>query len=115
VRSNDDRNVLSALDLGRRLPEKKYQLHLAKWQGRLAELARHKAFASRSLVLAFEGMDAAGKGGAIRRLTAALDPRQFQVVPIAAPSEDERAQPYLWRFWRQLPRQGHVTIFDRSW
>jgi polyphosphate:AMP phosphotransferase len=115
ARSNDERNVLSALDLDRRLPEKKYQLHLAKWQGRLAELARHKAFASRSLVLAFEGMDAAGKGGAIRRLTAALDPRQFQVVPIAAPSEDERAQPYLWRFWRQLPRQGHVTIFDRSW
>jgi polyphosphate kinase 2 (PPK2 family) len=111
----DDRNVLSALEMDKSLPVGKYELQLAKWQGRLAELARHKAFASRSLVLAFEGMDAAGKGGAIRRLTAALDPRQFQVVPIAAPSEDERAQPYLWRFWRQLPRQGHVTIFDRSW
>ena len=111
----DDRNVLSALDLDKRLPAKKYELQLAKWQGRLADLARHKAFAGRSLVLAFEGMDAAGKGGAIRRLTAALDPRQFQVVPIAAPSEDERAQPYLWRFWRQLPRRNHVTIFDRSW
>jgi polyphosphate:AMP phosphotransferase len=111
----DERDVLSALDLDQTLPEKKYELQLAKWQGRLAELARHKAFAGRSLVLAFEGMDAAGKGGAIRRLTAALDPRQFQVVPIAAPSEEERAQPYLWRFWRQLPRHNHATIFDRSW
>ncbi len=115
VRPADERNVLSALDLEQRLPEKKYELQLAKWQGRLSELARHKAFSRRSVVLAFEGMDAAGKGGAIRRLTAALDPRQFQVVPIAAPAEDERAQPYLWRFWRQLPRRGHVTIFDRSW
>lgn len=115
TRPPDDRNVLSALALDRSLPERKYELQLAKWQGRLSELARHKAFGDRSLVLAFEGMDAAGKGGAIRRLTAALDPRQFQVVPIAAPSEDERAQPYLWRFWRQLPRQKHVTIFDRSW
>jgi len=115
ARPADERNVLSALDLDQRLPEKKYELQLAKWQGRLSELARHKRFARRSLVLVFEGMDAAGKGGAIRRLTAALDPRQFQVVPVAAPSEEERAHPYLWRFWRQLPRLGPVTIFDRSW
>jgi polyphosphate:AMP phosphotransferase len=115
VAAVDDRNVLSALSLERSLAGKKYELQLAKWQGQLAELARHRAFARRSLVLVFEGMDAAGKGGAIRRLTAALDPRQFQVVPIAAPTEDERAHPYLWRFWRQLPRWGHVTIFDRSW
>jgi len=114
-RPADDRNVLSALDMDQRLPEKKYELQLAKWQGRLSELARHKRFARRSLVLAFEGMDAAGKGGSIRRLTAALDPRRFQVVPVAAPSEEERAHPYLWRFWRQLPRLGQVTIFDRSW
>ena len=114
-RAADDRNVLSALDMDQRLPEKKYELQLAKWQGHLSELARHKRFARRSLVLVFEGMDAAGKGGAIRRVTAALDPRRFQVVPVAAPSEDERAHPYLWRFWRQLPRHGHVTIFDRSW
>jgi polyphosphate:AMP phosphotransferase len=111
----DERTVLSALNLDRSLAGKKYELELAKWQGQLAELARHRAFARRSLVLVFEGMDAAGKGGAIRRLTTALDPRQFQVVPIAAPTEDERAHAYLWRFWRQLPRWGHVTIFDRSW
>lgn len=111
----DDRNVITALDMTQALPHKKYETELAKWQGRLAELSRHKNFGKRSLVLAFEGMDAAGKGGAIRRVTAALDPRQFQIVPIAAPSDEERAQPYLWRFWRQLPRQGRVTVFDRSW
>jgi len=115
ARLPDERNVLSALDLNQRLPDKKYELELAKWQGRLSELVREKAFADRALVLAFEGMDAAGKGGAIRRLTAALDPRQFQVVPVAAPDEEERAHPYLWRFWRHVPRKGHVTIFDRSW
>jgi polyphosphate:AMP phosphotransferase len=111
---SEDRTVLSALDM-KSLAGNRYELQLAKWQGRLAELTRHKAFARRSLVLAFEGMDAAGKGGAIRRITEALDPRQFRVVPIAAPSDDERAHPYLWRFWRQLPRWNHVTIFDRSW
>ena len=111
----EDRNVLSALELNQKLPERKYELQLAKWQGKLSELARHKSFADHQVVLAFEGMDAAGKGGAIRRLTAALDPRQFQVVPVAAPTEEERAHPYLWRFWRQLPRKGHLTIFDRSW
>jgi polyphosphate:AMP phosphotransferase len=115
IAPTDDRDVLSALDLTHALPDKKYELELAKWQGRLSELARHKRFAKRSLVLAFEGMDAAGKGGAIRRLTAALDPRQYQVTPIAAPTDEERAQPYLWRFWRQVPRHGRVAIFDRSW
>jgi AMP-polyphosphate phosphotransferase len=66
-------------------------------------------------VVAFEGSDAAGKGGAIRRVTGALDARLYEVVPIAAPSEEERAQPYLWRFWRHLPKQGQLAIFDRSW
>lgn len=111
----DTHNVLSALDLAQSLSDKKYELELAKWQGRLAELTRHKKFAGHSLVLVFEGMDAAGKGGAIRRLSAALDPRKFRIVPISAPDEAERAQPYLWRFWRQLPRPGRITIFDRSW
>ncbi len=67
------------------------------------------------MVVAFEGADAAGKGGAIRRITAALDARQFQVIPVAAPSEEERAQPHLWRFWRRLPRANHLAIFDRTW
>ncbi|WP_018605928.1 polyphosphate:AMP phosphotransferase [Uliginosibacterium gangwonense] len=111
----DDRNVITALDLSQSFTAKEYDRELAKWQGRLLSLSRDKRFAKRSLVLAFEGMDAAGKGGAIRRITTALDPRQYQIVPIAAPSDEERAQPYLWRFWRHIPRQGRVTIFDRSW
>ncbi len=111
----DERNVLSALDLTRALPDKRYELELARWQGRLSELSRDKRFRDHALVLAFEGMDAAGKGGAIRRITAALDPRSYQVVPIASPSDEERAQPYLWRFWRHIPRRGRTTIFDRSW
>src|SRR6185503_17113405 len=68
-----------------------------------------------SVIVAFEGSDAAGKGGAIRRVTGALDARCYQVVSIAAPTEEERAQPYLWRFWRHVPRHGRFTIFDRSW
>jgi polyphosphate kinase 2 (PPK2 family) len=60
-------------------------------------------------------MDAAGKGGAIRRITAGIDARQYQVIPIAAPTEEERAQPYLWRFWRHIPRLGRFVLFDRSW
>jgi len=67
------------------------------------------------VVAVFEGMDAAGKGGAIRRITAALDARLYRVVPIAAPSDEERAQPYLWRFWRHVPRAGRFSVYDRSW
>ncbi len=66
-------------------------------------------------MLAFEGNDAAGKGGAIRRVRAALDPRRFRVHGVAAPTDEELARPYLWRFWRNVPRRGHVAIFDRSW
>lgn len=84
-------------------------------QGRLDTLVRDARFAKRSLVVVFEGMDAAGKGGAIRRVTAALDVRRYQVVPIAAPTDEELAQPYLWRFWRRMPGHGRVVIFDRSW
>ena len=63
----------------------------------------------------FEGMDAAGKGGTIRRITQALDARHYRVIPVAAPTEEERAQPYLWRFWRTCPAQAASVIFDRSW
>jgi polyphosphate kinase 2 (PPK2 family) len=63
----------------------------------------------------FEGNDAAGKGGSIRRITGALDARRYQVIPIAAPTDEEKAQPYMWRFWRHLPRRGRLTLFDRSW
>lgn len=111
----DGRNVLSELDLTLALPDKSYKDQLAKWQGRLSELVRDARFKGRSLVCAFEGADAAGKGGAIRRIAAALDARQYQVTPVAAPTDEEKAQPHLWRFWRHLPRHGHVAIFDRTW
>jgi polyphosphate:AMP phosphotransferase len=116
VRVNlDGRNVLSELDLTLKLADKPYKDELAKWQGRLSELVRDERFKHRSLVCAFEGADAAGKGGAIRRVTAALDARQYQVTPVAAPTDEEKAQPHLWRFWRKLPRHGQVAIFDRTW
>ena len=69
----------------------------------------------RSSVVVFEGWDAAGKGGNIRRITAAIDPRTYRVISIAAPTDEEKAHHYLWRFWRHVPRAGYVTIYDRSW
>ena len=76
---------------------------------------RRDEFKNRSLMLAFEGSDAAGKGGAIRRIVQAIDARQVQIVPIAAPTQEELARPYMWRFWRQIPKKGRITIFDRTW
>lgn len=111
----DDRTVISSLDLEQALDKKDYKQELEKYQGQLNLLARDPKFRDKSLVMVFEGSDAAGKGGCIRRITAALDARYYRVVPIAAPTEEERLQPYLWRFWRHLPRQGHVAVFDRSW
>ena len=111
----DGLNVLRALKLAQPLTRNAYARDLDRWQGRLAKLSRDKKFARASVVAVFEGNDAAGKGGAIRRVTGALDARMYRGVSVAAPTEEERAQPYLWRFWRHLPRRGHVTIFDRSW
>ncbi|MCW2314154.1 polyphosphate:AMP phosphotransferase [Rhodoferax antarcticus] len=111
----DGRNVLTELDLSLTLADKPYKDALARWQGRLSELLRDERFKHRSLVCAFEGVDAAGKGGAIRRIAAAMDARQYQVTPVAAPTDEEKAQPHLWRFWRNLPRHGQVAVFDRTW
>ncbi len=111
----DGKLLLSHVDLSQALDKNEYERALPRAQERLNRLSRHKAFRDRSVVAVFEGWDAAGKGGAIRRVTRALDARQYQVVPIAAPTEEERAQPYLWRFWRNLPAHAHFTIFDRSW
>jgi polyphosphate:AMP phosphotransferase len=108
-------NILRALDLTRALDDETYEEKLLKFQGRLNRLARRLREEQRSMILVFEGPDAAGKGGAIRRLTAAMDARSYQVTSIAAPTDEERAHPYLWRFWRHLPRRGRVTIYDRSW
>lgn len=112
----DARDVLEEMDLSRSLSDAQYDKKLPKAQGALAALSRRKRFIEKhACIVLFEGPDAAGKGGAIRRVTAALDARRFDVVPIAAPTEEERAQPYLWRFWRAVPRRGHFTLFDRSW
>ena len=111
----DRLDVLSSLDMTQSLTKKVYETELATWQARLSELMRHPDFKKRALILAFEGADAAGKGGAIRRVMSAMDARQYQIIPIAAPTEEERAQPYLWRFWRHMPRLGRVVIFDRTW
>lgn len=111
----DGLDLLNTLDYGKTVSKKKYADEIQDLQGRLNLLCRHPDFARISVVCAFEGHDAAGKGGSIRRITHALDARHYQVIPIAAPTDEEKAQPYLWRFWRHLPRLGRVTIFDRTW
>ncbi|MDK9706184.1 MAG: polyphosphate:AMP phosphotransferase [Desulforhopalus sp.] len=113
--SIDNLHLLKTLDMGQALDKDTFKIKLEKYQGRLNALTRHPKFKYMSVIVVFEGNDAAGKGGSIRRITGALDARYYQVVPIAAPTEEERAQAYLWRFWRQLPRKGRVAIFDRSW
>ncbi len=107
--------VLSVLDLGKTLDRESYAVRLNELEARLNALHRAARTARVSTVLLFEGMDAAGKGGAIRRLTAALDARSCSAVSIGPPTDEERAHHYLWRFWRLLPRAGSVLIFDRSW
>lgn len=109
------RNVLNQLDLSASLDDEQYGKLLVKYQGRLNRLTRQLREKKRSLTMVFEGPDAAGKGGAIRRVTAALDARQYRVISIAAPTQEEKDQHYLWRFWRHVPRHGRVTIYDRSW
>ena len=111
----DNSGLLSGMNLKQRISKGRYEKQIEKLQGDLNLLSREKKFAHRSTILLFEGMDAAGKGSAIRRITAALDARRYHIVPVAAPTEEERAQPYLWRFWRHMPRPGLVSIFDRSW
>jgi polyphosphate:AMP phosphotransferase len=111
----DHKNLINQIDLSLKTPKVTYESSLEKLQGAINLLSRHKRMRDRGVVLVFEGSDAAGKGGAIRRITQALDVRNYHVVPIAAPTDEERAQPYLWRFWRQMPRKGRFTIFDRSW
>ena len=108
-------NVINSLDLTHSLDPATYKDELLAAQGELGLLTRKLRKEDRSLILVFEGPDAAGKGGAIRRLTAAMDARDFQVITVAAPTDEERVHPYLWRFWRNLPPRGRVTIYDRSW
>ena len=107
--------VLSSLDMSLHLEKSDYKKKLKECQARLNQLHRKALKKKISTILMFEGPDAAGKGGAIRRVTAALDARHYRVLPIAAPTDEERAHHYLWRFWRHLSRAGRINIFDRSW
>jgi len=107
--------IVDTLDLEKRLGKKTYNAKLERYQAKLARLHQKAVQEGLSVILVFEGADAAGKGGAIREITHALDARHYKVHPIAAPTEEENAYHYLWRFWRHLPRAGRTTIFDRSW
>jgi len=111
----DPTTLLDRLDLSLKLEKPAYEKRMATLQGELGELARKLRKRNRSAIFLFEGSDAAGKGGAIRRLVWALDARQYRIIPISAPTDEEQAHHYLWRFFRQLPRRGRITIYDRSW
>ncbi len=108
-------SVLKKVDLSKKMEEKAYEKRLDELQKKL-RLLHGKLYAKRiPVVLAFEGWDAGGKGGAIKRLTNALDPRGYTVNPTSSPNDIERAHHYLWRFWTKMPKDGHIAIFDRTW
>jgi len=107
--------VLDTVDLTKRLSRDDYRHQRHEYQSRVRRLTNEAMARGISSVLMFEGWDAAGKGGVIRRITQGLNPELYDVYPVAAPTPEELAHPYLWRFWRRLPRAGNITIFDRSW
>lgn len=106
---------LSDISLDKTLPRDEYSKKLKEKQRLLSELHGELYRKKVPVIIAYEGWDAAGKGGNIRRVSKALDPRGYEVVPVAAPTADEAAHHYLWRFWTNLPRDGHITVFDRTW
>lgn len=109
--------MLATVDLDRKLERSEYRNRLLPCQLRLRELALELYRRKRSLVIAAEGWDASGKGGALRRITEKIDPRGYTVLPIAAPDGEDKTHHYLWRFWRRLeaPDEKQILIFDRSW
>jgi len=110
-----DSSILEKADLSRSLSPEKYEQSLNKYQDRLRDL-EHQVYTKRlPVIIVYAGWDAAGKGGNIRRLVSGLDPRGYEVIPVAAPNDVEKAHHYLWRFWIRMPKAGHFAIFDRSW
>lgn len=107
--------AVDAIDLSESLDKADYEEQRDRYQKKLSDLSDRKEMSKTGVVLVFQGNDAAGKGGAIRRVIRPLDPRIYKVHPISAPTDEEKARPYLWRFWRRIPRRGHIAIFDRSW
>jgi polyphosphate kinase 2 (PPK2 family) len=107
--------MLSTIDTSLALDQETYKKELVLYQVALAQLGYQVYVQQRPVVILFEGWDAAGKGGAIKRVTEKLDPRGYSVYSIAAPQGDDKTHHYLWRFWRRLPEAGQIAIFDRSW
>lgn len=106
---------LSEVDLSKTISEEDYKKELDKLQDKLSELHNELYHKKIPVIIAYEGWDAAGKGGNIKRVAGALDPRGYEVHPIASPEPAEKARHYLWRFWNRLPKDGHIAIFDRTW
>lgn len=113
--TQSDRSILDTLTLNTKTEWHAYRDVLETYQAQLKRLTRKARRTGVSSILVFEGWDAAGKGGVIRRLSQAMDVQDYRVVPIGAPTHEEKAHHYLWRFWQQMPRDGQVVIFDRSW
>jgi polyphosphate kinase 2 (PPK2 family) len=107
--------MLETLDLTRALSREAYVREVTARQIQLRELGYQVYLRKRPVIILFEGWDAAGKGGAIKRITEKLDPRGYVVYPIAAPQGEDKTRHYLYRFWRRLPERGQIAIFDRSW
>lgn len=107
--------MLDTVDLSLTLEGTEYEQALVKYQVALNALAYQVYMQQRPVIMVFEGWDAAGKGGAIRRVTEKIDPRGFMVHAIAAPRGDDATHHYLWRFWNRIPEAGQIAIFDRSW
>ncbi|MCI8496193.1 MAG: polyphosphate:AMP phosphotransferase [Lachnospiraceae bacterium] len=106
---------LSEIPLDKTIEEDAYRIELKELQNKLKGLHNELYRKKIPVIIAYEGWDAAGKGGNIKRITGALDPRGYEVHPIASPEPHEKARHYLWRFWNRLPKTGHVAIFDRTW
>ena len=110
-----ERPKLSDVDMGKTLDDEEYNKKLKSCQEKLFELQNLCYVKKIPVIIGYEGWDAGGKGGNIKRVAAALDPRGYEVEPIAAPEPSELARHYLWRFWKRLENDGHFTIFDRTW
>jgi polyphosphate:AMP phosphotransferase len=108
-------SVLKTIDLNRSLPHDEYKEAKKKYQKELEKLQYELFKQGRPVIIVFEGWDASGKGGSIRRLAQILNPRLYKVIPVGVPSDVELAHHYMWRFYNELPEAGHITIFDRSW
>ncbi|KAF0217300.1 MAG: Uncharacterized protein FD167_5153, partial [bacterium] len=110
-----DDSILKTIDLTKALPREEYQVQVKQLQEQVRELEHEIHMYRIPVIITYEGWDAAGKGGNIKRLTENLDPRGYEVIPIAAPTSEEKVHHYLWRFWKHIPKAGHLTIFDRTW